>query len=118
MIKMVGVERMWHSHQHSGTMPRPRQIFLTQSAILADKVQEYYRKMTAFFETRDIASEDSENVTPGENQPSGLYDRDEEDEYREDLPKKFSELKDEHFPLFVTYHRVRTSSAQRRSNLT
>ncbi|EKM60420.1 uncharacterized protein PHACADRAFT_179724 [Phanerochaete carnosa HHB-10118-sp] len=108
IIKMVGNERMWRSHQHTGAMSRPRQVFLTQSAILAEKVQEYYRKLTAFFEARDVVSEGSEKVlsTYGKNQPSGLYDRDEEDEYREDLPKKFSELKDKHFPLFVTYHRL------------
>ena len=110
MIKMVGIERMWRSRQHAQAMSRPRQIFVTQSAKLAIKVQEYYEKMVAFFEARGIVPDSSGEASPlrAKNRPSGLYDYDEEDEYREDFPKKFSELNDEHFPLFVTYHRVRS----------
>ena len=43
VFKMIGIERMWRSLEEGITemMPRPRQLFVTQSRILAEKVEEY-----------------------------------------------------------------------------
>jgi hypothetical protein len=38
---------------------------------------------------------------------SGLYDVDDDVTCKAGLPKKFSLLQDEHFPLFLTFDRVR-----------
>ncbi|EEB88265.1 hypothetical protein MPER_13994, partial [Moniliophthora perniciosa FA553] len=46
-----------------------------------------------------IAQEQTDKM----QEQAGLVDLDEEEEYRSLLPTKFSELKDEHFPLFVTF---------------
>jgi hypothetical protein len=35
-----------------------------------------------------------------------LIDEDDEENWRGDLPTRFSELRDEHFPLFVTFDKV------------
>lgn len=111
MFKMVGIERIWHtlSAEDKASTPRPRQVFITQSAVLAEKVQEYFRKTFSTIEAEHVSLEDIETLAArlAQDRKAGdLINKDEEEEYREDLPKKFSELKDEHFPLFVTYHRV------------
>jgi len=36
-----------------------------------------------------------------------LVDRDDAVNWRNDLPTKFSELQDEHFPIFITFDKVR-----------
>ena len=46
-------------------------------------------------------------------QASKLVNQDDNDKWRSDLPERFSELRDEHFPLFITYDLVRTSSSSK-----
>ena len=36
----------------------------------------------------------------------GLIDVDDEENWRDDLPKQFSLLEEKHFPLFITYDKV------------
>ena len=43
LFKMLGIERAWESHRE--TMPKPRQLFVTQSRVLAEKVEEYFAKL-------------------------------------------------------------------------
>ena len=38
-----------------------------------------------------------------------FVDQDDNQQWMSDLPERFSELRDEHFPLFVTYDWVRIS---------
>lgn len=99
-----------------GSIRRPRQLFVTQSRVLAGKVEEYYRKL---HESMDISDWTLEMLkTPSSAvDAQGIHARhakrvedllhdDDERNYRADLPKKFSELKDEHFPLFLTMEKL------------
>lgn len=107
MVKMVAVERMYHQLKNAGeAIARFRQVFITQSPVLAEKVEDYYEKTLAFLSAEGSIHAE-EGTEEGANHDFGLYDRDDEDETRKDLPKAFSELKDEHFPLFITFHHVR-----------
>lgn len=108
IFKMVGMERRWRSQHEDlrSAMARPRQVFVTQSRVLADKVEDYfhnaYRVVEA--ETR-TASESAARKTS--NRDQGMVDKDEEDRHRDDLTRRFSELTDDDFPLFITTDYVR-----------
>ncbi|KAA1475419.1 hypothetical protein DENSPDRAFT_842194 [Dentipellis sp. KUC8613] len=104
LFKMFGLERAW---QQSGCPePRPRQVFVTKSRVLAGKVEEYFMKLM-----KSLALVD--HVPPHilallaawgarERAGAGMYNVEELDVWRTDLPAKFSELEDRHFPLFIT----------------
>ncbi|KIP05323.1 hypothetical protein PHLGIDRAFT_154223 [Phlebiopsis gigantea 11061_1 CR5-6] len=110
MFKMVFIERSWRKRKEGEdiTAPPPRQIFITQSPVLADKAQDYHQKVLRTVEAETRSLKDSEGLAGMRTQAakSGLYDKDEAEEYREDLPKTFSELKSHHFPLFISFHRL------------
>lgn len=102
LFKMFGVEQ-------SSAAPKPRQVFITQSRVLAERVQEYYIKLV-----QSLASgrnnQETINATQGIQAEKKLMDLDEEDHSQSRLPKKFSELTDDHFPLFVTFDKVHSES--------
>ncbi|TFY57544.1 hypothetical protein EVJ58_g6956 [Rhodofomes roseus] len=105
LFKILGIERSWNAHRD--TSAKPRQVFVTQSRVLADKVQEYYTRLHESLSSADKAPEElREALTRAAEQDQGLVDRDEEIERRENLPKRYSELEDEHFPLFITFHQL------------
>lgn len=93
---------------HQDTMVKPRQVFVTQSRVLADKVQEYYKRLHDSLSSADKAPEELQAMALARaiEQDQGLVDRDEELERRSGLPKRYSELEDEHFPMFMTFHQV------------
>ncbi|KAJ3877376.1 hypothetical protein F5051DRAFT_453113 [Lentinula edodes] len=107
LFKMLLVER---THQMSGAnAPKPRQIFVTQSRILAKKVEQYFvtlgRSLIASSQSLsnlcEIRASQRGNVLDDE------YDMihvDDIVDWSGDLPSKFSDLRDEHFPLFTTFN--------------
>ncbi|KAI5120222.1 hypothetical protein M0805_000036 [Coniferiporia weirii] len=113
LFKIFGIERSALTTRQDGIRPsKPRQLFVTQSRVLADRVEEYYKNLTKFL---DIASKDSKELAELfirnqehalEEQREELVDRDEEDDWRSDLPKRFSDLQDKHFPLFLTFDKL------------
>jgi hypothetical protein len=105
LFKMLGLERTWQVHQDS--MPRPRQVFVTQSRMLAGKVEEYFVKMLESLAAgAQSPKELAKHASIGVVRDEGLVDLDDEENWRSDLPKRFSELRDNHFPLFVTFDKV------------
>ncbi|KAL0571720.1 hypothetical protein V5O48_010244, partial [Marasmius crinis-equi] len=102
LFKMLLVE---HTYQlaESGT-PKPRQVFVTQSRILAKKVKEYFATLARALQV----STQSPNELRGaqdtffDAEDDNIALDDIKDWYR-DLPARFSQLEDHHFPLFVTY---------------
>lgn len=79
-----------------------RQVFVTQSPVLASKVRTYYTSL--------ITTIASTNITPEEAEERGqiaeaadLDDLEADSAGRAGLPKRFSELEDHHFPLFLSY---------------
>ena len=107
LFKILGIERSWTTHQD--TLMKPRQVFVTQSRVLADKVQEYYKRLHDSLSSADKDPEELRAIALARaaEQDQGLVDRDEEIERRSDLPKRYSELRDEHFPMFMTFDQVR-----------
>ena len=110
LFKIFGIERAWIQLGCYG--PRPRQIFVTKSRVLAEKVEEYFQKFV-----RSLAQE-SEAVPPLVNDilrrstlrgERGMVNVEEDIAWRDDLPKKYSELVDVHFPLFITFDNVSQS---------
>jgi hypothetical protein len=104
LFKMLGIERSWETHKDG--MQRPRQIFVTQSRMLASKVEEYFQKLLESLNSATGSEEDMEKIAKKVRDTARLVDEDEEENWRGDLPTRFSDLQDEHFPLFVTYDRV------------
>ena len=92
------------------SMPKPRQIFVTQSRVLAGKVEEYFSKLLDSLSTAERTREELAQFVKSKRQQNeeGLIDIDDDQTWRADLPSRFSLLRDEHFPLFLTFDRVST----------
>ena len=104
LFKMLAIQRVWQQCPDMG--PRPRQVFITQSRVLAAKVQEYFAKLMLSLETAAYSPEELRATETDAEQEMELVDQDDNERWRSDLPEKFSELLDDHFPLFITYDRV------------
>jgi len=104
LFKMLGIQRAWEKYPDMG--PKPRQLFITQSGVLALKVEEYFVKLMSSLKAAACSPEESRAGQEGVEQGGDLTDQDENQQWRSDLPEKFSELLDGHFPLFITYSQV------------
>ncbi|KAJ7222531.1 hypothetical protein GGX14DRAFT_429000 [Mycena pura] len=82
---------------------KSRQLFVTQSRILADKVWEHFAKLLGGYQPSAI----SENLKAARRADRALVDVEESD-WRTDLPKKYSDLQDTDFPLFVSFDQLCT----------
>lgn len=109
LFKMLGVERTWQQYPDMG--PKPRQIFVTKSRALATNVEEYFAKLMGSLEAATYSRKRLRAMEKKTRRRPRLVDQDDDNRWRSDLPDKFSELSEseEHFPLFITYDRVRTS---------
>ncbi|KIK71556.1 hypothetical protein GYMLUDRAFT_33762 [Collybiopsis luxurians FD-317 M1] len=106
LFKMLLVER---THQMAGgNGPKPRQIFVTQSRILARRVDQYYqslgRSLTATSQTVDQLCAVRTREGNAMIDETVMIDTEDDDDWSSNLPSKFSELGDEHFPLFTTFN--------------
>ena len=105
--KMLWIER--NLQITSGGSMRVRQVFVTKSAVLAEKVQEYFCKMLESLGMSDKTPEELKEIAQARThheECDGLVDKDEDSDLHTTLPGKFSDLKDDHFPLFITFDRV------------
>lgn len=73
-----------------------RQLFVTKSRTLANKVKAQYSQIRGF-------------GAAGDEAVFTLLDIDEDVEDDDELPTRFSELEDKDFPLFMTFDQVRQS---------
>jgi hypothetical protein len=107
LFKMLGIERAWAMHS-SNDLAKPRQLFVTQSRVLAGKVEEYFSKLMESLATASYSPRELANLakTKQAHQEEGLVDLDDETNWRNDLPQRFSFLDERHFPLFITFDRV------------
>ncbi len=109
LFKMLLVERTFQLMESNSS--RPRQLFVTKSRVLAKKVQEYFAKLAS---SLTMASQSYTDLT---NRPRasqyhaepGLVHEDDDFEWRTDLPVKYSDLEQKHFPLFITFDGVSSS---------
>ena len=102
LFKMLAIQLNWQRFPEMG--PKPRQLFVTQSQDLAKKVGEYFAKLKAPFEVA-AQKETGQSAEPSE-QENELIGQEYNKRWSSDVPEKFSELLDEHFPLFITYDKV------------
>lgn len=101
---MLGIQHTWQ--QSPNMEPYPRQVFITQSRVLATKVKEYFVKLMSSLEVAAYSPEELRAMERGVEQEINLIDQDDNEQWRSNLPEKFSELLDEHYPLFITYDQV------------
>ncbi|KAF5345183.1 hypothetical protein D9758_009704 [Tetrapyrgos nigripes] len=107
LFKMLLIERT--AQLAGGDAPRPRQIFVTQSRVLAKKVEEYFATLVKSLTATNQSLEELRNLKAAQHHLS--LDEEDDDmihmddiiDWTGDLPSKFSELQDEHFPLFTTF---------------
>jgi len=98
LFKMLDIQRAWE------LIPKPRQIFVTKSRMLATKVEEYFVNLLeslamAGYTLHEIAKLKAQRIE------DDLIDHDDAPESH--VPARYSQLEDKHFPLFVTFDRVR-----------
>ncbi|CAE6534820.1 unnamed protein product [Rhizoctonia solani] len=98
LFKMIGIEKLFE--QMEG-VAKPRQVFVTQSRVLAQRVQEYYRNLV-----RGSSETENKDSQEDEQDEEVLVDLEDEDASAFGLPAKYSMLEDRHFPLFVTYDQL------------
>lgn len=109
LFKMLGIENSWQqSNPSTSGLARPRQLFVTQSRVLADRVEDYFTKLLESLAMESRTSADISNLLERKKNrdDAGLVDREEAVHWREDLPKRFKDLNDGHFPMFITFDRV------------
>jgi hypothetical protein len=106
LFKMLAIERAYAQQSKSLSIARPRQVFVTQSRVLATRVEEAFSKLMASLAATNKSQEGLKELAE-QQKLSGLCDVDDDVTWKADLPEMFSSLKDEHFPLFLTFDRVR-----------
>lgn len=104
LFKMLSVQRTWQQYPDLG--PKPRQVFVTQSRVLATKVEEYFAKLMSSLEAATYSPEELRTIESDGEQEIEFVDQDDNKQWRSDLPERFSALQDKHFPLFTTYDKV------------
>lgn len=106
VFKIFGIERAWHNRGSVG--PRPRQLFITKSWLLADKVErDYMNLLLSFSAGPDTPQYIRDRIQHWDlRKKNKVLDPDDVGGIREDLPDKFSDLQDKHFPLFITVDTV------------
>ncbi|KAH6917677.1 hypothetical protein BKA70DRAFT_1178699 [Coprinopsis sp. MPI-PUGE-AT-0042] len=112
LFKMLGLERTFSSLQLADVgAARPRQLFVTQSPVLAARVEDYFTKLLASLELGQKSESDLMKIA-AERARRGTLDQSRSMVHKKDLnwktnlPDKFSSLQDGHFPLFLTFEQL------------
>jgi hypothetical protein len=107
--KIFGIERAWINSGSVGQ--RPRQIYITKSPLLAEKVEEDYVGLWFSLGTgSDIPEYVTEHIQRWNSRKKiNMFVADSAVGDRDDLPKRYSELQENHFPLFITTDGVSTT---------
>lgn len=109
---MYRIELRWktlNGHSDSKKTQRPRQIFVTRSRVLSEKVQEQYEGLLRSHESGRRGDRGAESA-PNYRSLQDILDAGDEDHWQVDLPRRFSQLSDENFPLFLSSDRVSARS--------
>ncbi|KAG8875574.1 hypothetical protein FRB98_007728 [Tulasnella sp. 332] len=102
LFKMIALERGAERESR-----KIRQIFVTQSRVLAGRVEEYFRKLSLSLRPASKTTEPMKGDAEASKKPEQqLLDLDDEAGDDERLPSRWSELQDHHFPLFLTIDKL------------
>ena len=107
LFKMLWIERTFELNSSGPT--KPRQVFVTKSRLLVEKVEEYFLKLLDSLKTMSQPPQDLKRLSQTRKMKldgEKLTNVDDDTNWRDDLPSKFSDLVDSHFPLFITFDRV------------
>lgn len=105
LYKMLLIERTYS--MSSEDLVFPRQVFVTQSRVLVRKVEEHFFKYLESLDAGSSQYQDAFKRIGNRDVDDGfIVDEDDNREWRSDLPRKYSELEDHHFPLFITFDTV------------
>jgi hypothetical protein len=106
LFKILGIERAWNTRGSVGR--RPRQIFITKSRRLANKVEEeFVNLISSLCNSFDMPEDIQERIQRWKGRKKmDTFDLDDGEDCRDDLPQKYSQLRDGHFPLFTTTNKV------------
>ncbi|KZP30397.1 hypothetical protein FIBSPDRAFT_1038357 [Athelia psychrophila] len=108
LFKMLGIENA-SAMLGDKDSSKPRQLFVTQSRVLAGKVEEYFSKLMEALATASHTPKELARLAKkiqAHREEAGLVDLDDVVNWRNDLPDRFSGLEDRHFPLFITFDRL------------
>lgn len=111
LFKMLGIEKAAETRPFD--QPKIRQMFVTQSRVLALRVAEYFAKLQQSLRLSGdkTADELAElKASRGFKKQEDLVDLDDDDVTLGGLPERFSELEDVHFPLFLSFDQVRPTT--------
>jgi hypothetical protein len=100
LFKILGIQRAWELSAID--MPKPRQIFVTKSIVLAKEVE---KSVTKYLESMAMAGYTLPEIAAQSNEDD-LIDLDDAPESQMNVPARYSQLGDKHFPLFVTFDQV------------
>ncbi|KAG2090757.1 uncharacterized protein F5147DRAFT_787076 [Suillus discolor] len=103
LFKILGIQRAWE--MSAVDMPKPCQIFVAKSRVLATRAEEYFTKLLESLALAGYTLEELAKMKARSVQ-EGLVDLDDLPESQMNIPMKYSELEDKHFPLFVTFDRL------------
>lgn len=110
LFKMLGIERAYDIQSETSAVAKPRQVFVTQSRVLATRVEEYFAKLLESLATAKKSPKELKRIADQkklqQEESNLLYDVDDDIMWKAGLPERFSLLQDEHFPLFLTFERV------------
>ena len=105
LFKMLGIERAYS--MFSEDLAHPRQVFITQSRVLVRKVEERFFKYLESLNTGSSGHRNTfQRIGNCDVDDEFLINENDNEEWRSDLPQKYSELEDSHFPLFITFDEV------------
>ncbi|KAG2108064.1 P-loop containing nucleoside triphosphate hydrolase protein, partial [Suillus discolor] len=103
LFKILGIQRAWE--MSAVDMPKPRQIFVTKYRVLATRAKECFTKFLESLALADYTLEELAKMK-AQSVQEGLVDIDDLPKSQMNIPMKYSELEDKHFPLFVTFDRL------------
>jgi hypothetical protein len=107
LFKMLGIERAYSMISEDSA--HPRQVFITKSRVLVRKVEEsffkYLESLYAGSSGHQNTFQRIRNFDVDASDEFHIIENDNE-EWRSDLPQRYSELEDNHFPLFITFDEV------------
>jgi hypothetical protein len=85
---------------------KPRQLFVTQSNVLANKVQDYFKQLSDSLNETNMSVKGLSRGRMSQETKFTLVADHDDGNCRRDLPERFSALQDHHYPLFLTYNQV------------
>ncbi|KAH7338006.1 hypothetical protein B0J17DRAFT_768225 [Rhizoctonia solani] len=92
----------------SDELRQTRQLFVTRSKVLTQHIARNYQGLIDSSEIANKSTRELEDMRKVNQkyQNRELVEYDNSVDFRVDLPRRFSELKDNHFPLFVSFDKL------------